>query len=90
MQLLCIGMEPQIKDGEQILVSNIPYLFKKPIVNDIVAIRFKNKILVKRIFRIIKNKYYVRGDNKSDSLDSRKFGFIKKDNLMGKVIYKLN
>ena len=36
-----------------------------------------------------KDKYFVQGDNKNDSLDSRRLGRISKRQIIGKVIYKL-
>jgi len=84
------SMEPQIKNGQLVLVSNISYLFKSPKINDIVAFKDKlGKVLIKRIIKIESGKYYVEGDNKSDSLDSRKFGSISKDKIIGEVILKL-
>jgi nickel-type superoxide dismutase maturation protease len=84
------SMEPQIRNGAQVLVSNLPYWFKKPRLNDIVAFTdSSNKILVKRIIKITKNAYFVQGDNKGDSLDSRSFGNIIKNQIIGKVLFKL-
>lgn len=84
-------MEPKIKDTDTILVSFIPFLFKNPAVGDIVAFASKKEkvILVKRIKKVNNNKYFVYGDNKNDSYDSRKFGEITKDQIIGKFIYKL-
>lgn len=83
-------MEPFLKENDLIIVSNIPYLFKKPRINDIVAFRTKeNIILIKRIKRIINNRYLLLGDNSSDSFDSRSFGEIEKESILGKFIYKL-
>lgn len=83
-------MEPQIKNGEQVLISFIPYFFEKPKVNDIVAFKDGgNKILIKRIIQISKLGYFVQGDNKTDSLDSRKFGRITRKQIIGKIISKL-
>ena len=84
------SMEPQIRNGETVLVSNIPYLFKTPQISDIVAFKIKtNQILIKRIVRIQNKKYFVEGDNKKDSLDSRKLGAISKNQIIGEIIYKL-
>lgn len=84
------SMEPLIKNGEKVLVSNCPYWFKNPQINDIVAFKDKSdKILVKRIAEIKNGKYFVRGDNNNDSLDSRNFGYISKNQIIGEMIYKL-
>lgn len=83
------SMEPFLKDGETVFVSIIPYLFKESKINDIVVFKFSKKFLIKRIEKIENYKYFVRGDNEKDSLDSRKIGFLKKNQILGKVIYKL-
>ena len=84
------SMEPQIKNGSEVLVSNIPYWFQKPRLSDIVAFTdSNNKILVKRIIKVTESAYFVQGDNKKDSLDSRSFGSILKNQIIGKVLYKL-
>lgn len=84
------SMEPIFKNGDTILVSGLLYLFKNPKINDIVAFKEKNgKILVKRIKEIKDGKFFACGDNKKDSLDSKDFGFISKEFIIGKLIYKL-
>lgn len=87
-------MIPIIQDGQNVLVSNIPYLFSKPKIGDIVAFRPVNEIFIKRIAKINQSaegeKYFVKGDNKMDSLDSRKLGWIEKKEIIGKVIIIFN
>jgi nickel-type superoxide dismutase maturation protease len=84
------SMEPQIENGEAVLVSSIPYWFKIPKIHDIVAFKDSaNKILIKRIIKTQNGKYFVQGDNKNDSLDSRRFGYISRKKIIGEVIYKL-
>jgi signal peptidase I len=84
-------MEPTLRENDLIIVSKIPYLFKKPQVNDIVAFRSKNEnsVFIKRIKTIKNHKYLVYGDNTKDSYDSNKFGELDKEQIMGKFIYKL-
>ena len=82
-------MTPGIKNGETVLVSYIFYLFKNPQIGDIVAFRKAEKILIKRITKIKEKEYFLEGDNNRDSLDSKNFGFILRENIIGKVIYKL-
>lgn len=82
-------MAPTLNDKDLIIVSNIPFLFKKPQIDDIVAIKYKGKVLIKRVEEIMDDKYFVNGDNKKDSLDSRKFDHILLKDILGKLIYKL-
>jgi nickel-type superoxide dismutase maturation protease len=82
------SMEPTIKNGETVLVSNLFYAFKTPKIGDIVAFRDGDEVLIKRITSISKEKYFLAGDNQRDSLDSRKSGLISKQKILGKVIYK--
>ena len=82
-------MEPEIYYGQQVLVSNLPYIFQKPKVNDIVAFENNKEILIKRISNVKGNEIFVKGDNQKDSLDSRELGFINFSKILGKVIYKI-
>lgn len=81
------SMQPTIADGQKVLISNIPYLLLSPKINDIVAFKLGDKIFVKRIYSISKDKYLLEGDNKNDSLDSREIGLVGKANILGKVIF---
>jgi nickel-type superoxide dismutase maturation protease len=85
------SMEPFIKNNSLVLTSGVPYLFKNPKINDIVAFKEDKDgiILIKRITKNEKDGYFVQGDNKSDSLDSRQLGRISKRQIIGKVIYKI-
>jgi len=85
-------MEPFIKNGQTVLASSIPYFFSKPKIGDIVAFKKTEKVFIKRITKIDPSadgeKYFVGGDNKKDSMDSRRFGWILKKDIIGKVILK--
>jgi nickel-type superoxide dismutase maturation protease len=81
------SMEPTIKSKQMVLASGLFYLFKKPRIGDIVAFREKDKVFIKRIQRVVRDKYFLTGDNREDSLDSRKFGFISQEQILGKIIY---
>lgn len=84
------SMEPHILSGKSVFVSSIPYFFIKPKVGDVIAIKNNGKVLIKRISKINfqkgKSKYFVKGDNVSDSLDSRVFGWIDVNKIMGKIV----
>ena len=87
------SMEPALKNDDIILVNRLSYFFKKPKVGDIIVLRRKDYI-IKRIAKISPsadgNKCFVLGDNKKESTDSRKFGWINKKKIIGKVIYNLS
>ena len=82
------SMEPNFKEGENILVTKIFFKLK---VGDIIIFRHTTPpyIFCKRISKISKNKYFVIGDNKKNSIDSRNFGSISKNDIIGKVIFKI-
>lgn len=83
-------MQPTIKDGTAVLVNRLAYLLKKPKIGDIVVLK-RQKYIIKRIAAINPSadgeQVFVIGDNKKESNDSRHFGWIGKDNILGKVIY---
>lgn len=77
------SMEQTFYSGDTVLVSSLPFLFLSPKVGDIVVFKNKRKIFIKRIVKTNKDKYFVEGDNKKDSLQ---FGWISKEEIVGKVI----
>jgi nickel-type superoxide dismutase maturation protease len=84
-----LSMTPVLKNGDFVLVNRLAYFFKKPKKGDVIAVydpRDK-KVLIKRIINIQNKKYFIQGDNKKASTDSRKFGMIEKKSILGKVIY---
>lgn len=85
------SMEPFISSGDVILVNRLSYLFKNPKIGDVVIIKknSKKKYLIKRIQRIRQKTYFVVGDNKKESIDSRNFGWITKKDIVGKILFKL-
>ncbi len=44
------------------------------------------RVIVKRITERKKDHYFVMGDNKKESTDSRVFGWVEKEQIIGKVI----
>ena len=78
------SMEPVLNESSVIVTSSIPYFFSLPKINDIVVFRKEGKMMIKRVRKRNGNKYFVAGDNKSDSL---KIGWIEKRDIMGKVVF---
>ncbi|MBI1919269.1 nickel-type superoxide dismutase maturation protease [Candidatus Microgenomates bacterium] len=83
------SMEPNFKEGQIVLISSIPYLFRPPKISDVVVIKDprSRRLLLKRIISRENQKYFVSGDNPQASTDSRTFGSINKENILGKVIF---
>ena len=80
------SMEPTIKEGDYVVLL----AFGKLKVGDIVALKhpYKNLTIIKRIVKARADYVYLEGDNRRSSEDSRKFGFVKKREVIGKVLFK--
>lgn len=84
-------MEPTLREGDQVIVSPLPYLWGQPAVGDLVVLRhpFEERFLVKRISGIDGPRISIVGDNRPQSTDSRDFGPVSADHLVGKVLFRL-
>ena len=85
------SMEPWVREGDFVVVNRMSYLFSKPRVGHVVVARHPKKpsmLLLKRIVREQKDRYWLEGDCASKSTDSRHFGWLKRDFLIGKVIHR--
>ena len=81
-------MAPTFREGDNVLVSSIPYFFSNPKVGDIVILK-REKYIIKRITKMRNGKFFLVGDNKKESTDSRNFGWVSEKEILGKVIVKL-
>lgn len=119
------SMNNTLKEGDIMILDKISYHIKSIQRNDIVVISFDNKIMIKRIIGLPKEKieyknnvlyindkryeevniefktgdfapielandqYFVMGDNRLNSLDSRSYGPIKRENIIGRSNFRL-
>ena len=81
------SMYHTLKHGRNVL-SIIWFL--NPRIGDIVVIKKAGKEIVKRIIKISRSEVFVEGDNKNESTDSRHFGPINMDQVVGRVVYGPN
>lgn len=76
------SMTPLYQPGNLVLAV-YPY---RILVGDIVIFLHNNIEKIKRVENINENQAYVVGENKNSSTDSRSFGWIDKNLIIGKVI----
>jgi nickel-type superoxide dismutase maturation protease len=80
-------MQPALRPGDRLLV----WTWASPRVGDIVVVRdaqFRQTLLVKRIHAIERGNFDVRGDNPNVSRDSREFGLVSRELIVGRVVYR--
>lgn len=81
-------MIPVLRENDTVLVNRLSYFLSKPKVGDVVVLR-REQFIIKRIARIKDNRVFIVGDNKSESTDSRSFGWLNKELIIGKVMFKI-
>ena len=82
------SMEPTFFEGDSVIVNRLAYLFKKPNKNDVIILKYpknKKREIMKRIQRVTHKSYFLVGDNVIQSTDSRHFGLVQKESIIGKV-----
>jgi len=82
------SMERTLKEGDLVIYKKLNPKNIDLKIGDIVVAshpKTKNKLIIKRIHRIYQNKFDLRGDNSFSSTDSREFGLIELDLIIGKV-----
>ncbi len=76
------SMSPTLRAGELVLVCSA----LKPKIGDVIVFRHNDLEKIKRIESIDNGYFFVVGDNKDLSTDSRVFGKLSKDLYKGSVI----
>jgi len=96
------SMVPNFHNGDYLIIDEITYQFRKPQIGEVIVFRYpKNpsEFFIKRIAALpgdtingttlAADEYYVLGDNKSASLDSRYWGPVKSNLIVGRAILRL-
>lgn len=85
-------MEPTLRSGDSVLACRVAYHLSKPKPGHIVVVRDENRrmTLIKRVSDVDAKRVFLVGDNNQKSTDSREFGWVGKDRIIGKVFYFLN
>lgn len=83
------SMLPLLKEGEEILINPQAYSKSEPKVNDVVIINHPHKTqltIVKRVVEVaLDGSYFLIGDNPKASTDSRHWGGVSRNQIIGKV-----
>lgn len=82
------SMLPIIKNGDSVRVDLQAYAKRQPQIGEIVLVRHpfvKDLRMVKRIASIDNGRYIVRGDNPRASTDSRSYGSLAADQILGRI-----
>jgi nickel-type superoxide dismutase maturation protease len=85
------SMLPKLQPGEEILFNPKAYREKLPEVGDIVVAQhpYQIKQIIKRVAVVLEDgSCFLTGDNTSSSTDSRSFGFVPPNKILGKVTSK--
>lgn len=84
------SMRPFFEPGDRLRVSVIAYKLRRPRAGDAVVVRDPRtgRLVLKRIKRLEGAGYFVLGDNLMASTDSREFGVVYKNEIVGKVVRK--
>lgn len=85
------SMLPDVSAGERVLVNKLAYRLGKPSAGDLVVLRDPRdprRLLLKRIAVVEGDRYEVAGANADASIDSRTFGPVGRELLVGKVLLR--
>lgn len=83
------SMQPLLQPGAEILIDPNAYRHNLPQVNDLIVVKHpeqKGLEIIKRVSQILEDgTFFLLGDNLAHSTDSRNFGAIPLQNIVGKV-----
>ncbi len=85
------SMNPTLNDHDFLLANMGYYRQNQPEVGDVVVLKhpFNDLVIIKRIVSIVPDGIMVMGDNTIESSDSRSFGALTFDRLLGRVTSRI-
>ena len=86
-------MEPEMAPGDFVLVNRWSYALHGPVQGDVVVLRDPENLerfLVKRVASLATSGgYFVVGNDRESSRDSRTFGPVARDLIVGRVMRRV-
>lgn len=86
------SMAPSFSPDERVVVNKLAYRFSQPRAGDLVVVRDPRepeRLLLKRIGGAAgDDRWLVLGDNAGSSTDSRDFGPVERELIVGKVWFR--
>jgi len=88
------SMSPNFNDGDWLLFRLLPAKSKSGnLVGKVVLIQRQSQVgtdflQVKRVTKLTEVKFWVEGDNKSASTDSRSWGALDSTEVIGKLLFR--
>lgn len=77
------SMYPSFREGRTVLAIRASH-FR---LGNVVVAKIDGREVIKRITKLRGTKFWLEGDNKLASTDSRTYGWVLKDAILGKVIW---
>lgn len=85
------SLAPEFQEGDFVLVSKIPFLFTAPLPGDVIAFHQPGYgLLIKRIQSLSADGGLNVIGTSSASIDSRVFGTVRREDMLGKVIWHIH
>ena len=78
------SMEPFFSEGDRVLLLRTKNIKK----GDIAVFSTPERDCIKRVAAVKDDEFFVEGDNKAASTDSRHYGTVNKEQVVGKVLLK--
>ncbi|MBI5884939.1 S26 family signal peptidase [archaeon] len=80
------SMKPCLNEGDRVLAFTCRKSIQGLKENDLaVAVDFEGRKVVKRVKAVEGNGYWLQGDNTDESIDSRHYGLVSREQIIGRV-----